>query len=70
MCSTPKPPKAPTPAAAPAPALATASFLKMGERTPSRDGTFDPNTARARRTLRTDLRMPAAGAGASIARMG
>lgn len=70
MCPTPKVPKAPDPAAAPAPALATASFLKMGERAPSRDGAITPNTARSRRTLRTDVRMPTAGVGANIARMG
>lgn len=70
MCSTPKMPPAPKPAAAPAPALPTASFLKMGERTPSADGTYGPATARSRRTLRTDVKVPSAGAGVALARMG
>lgn len=70
MCPTPKMPAPIQPGAAPAPALPTASFMKMGERSQSKDGSFGPNTARSRKTLRTDIRMPTAGAGANITRMG
>lgn len=72
MCKAPKmPAMAPQPLApAPAAPLASASEFKIAERTISRGGEFDPNTARSRRTLRTDLRMPTSGGvGVQVARM-
>lgn len=62
-------PKAQPIGAAPAAPLPTAEALKMQEREVSSDGTYTPNTARSRRTLRTDIRVPGAGAGVNVARM-
>lgn len=70
MCmSQPKMPAAKTPAAAPAAPIATAERFKMNERPTSRDGTVKGNTARSRRTLRTDVKVSGK-AGPQIARMG
>jgi hypothetical protein len=51
---------------APAP---LASAFKIAERRPSVDGEIDPNTARNRRTLRTDLKVARSGSGVNVARM-
>lgn len=64
-----KMPAAVTPAAAPAAPNLLASEFRMAERRVSQDGTYDANTARSRRTLRTDLKMPSVGTGVAIARM-
>ena len=70
MClQQPKIPEAQAPAAAPAAPLPTAERFKMNERTTSRDGTVNRNTARSRQTMRTDVRV-AGKAGPNIARMG
>ena len=69
MPKTPKMPAAPKPAATPAAPLPTAENLKMNERQVSRDGTVGRNTARSRRTMRTDVRVSGQ-AGPQIARMG
>lgn len=69
MCTAPKIPKATPPAAAPAAPIATAERFKMNERPTSRDGSVKGNTARSRRTLRTDVKV-AGKAGPNIARMG
>ena len=58
-----------TPAAAPASPLPTADNLKMRERTDARDGQITANTARSRRTLRTDLKIVGS-TGANIPKMG
>lgn len=58
-----------TPAAAPAAPLPTAEALKMNERLQSADGSFNPSTARSRRTLRTDVRVTGARTGVNISRM-
>lgn len=55
--------------AAPATPLPTADALRMQERPASQDGTYTPNTARSRRTLRTDIRVSGARAGVNVARM-
>ena len=71
MCiSTPKMPEAPTPAAAPAAPEKVAENLKIKERAPSRTGAYGQNTARSRRSLRTDVNMGGTRAGANISRMG
>lgn len=70
MCNTPDIPEPATPAAAPAAPLKTAENLKMQERPRSRDGQVRGNTARSRRTLRTDVNVGGVQAGANIARMG
>jgi hypothetical protein len=71
MCDSPDmPPPAKTPAAAPAAPNTTASVLKMGERPLSRDGSYGPNTARSKRTLRTDLNVQPGYAGVNVPRMG
>lgn len=57
------------PGAAPAAPLPTADALRMQERPTSSDGTYTPNTARSRRTLRTDIRVSGARAGVNVARM-
>ena len=64
-----KVPKAEAPAAAPAAPLPTADALKMNERLTSGDGSVGPNTARSRRSLRTDIRVSGARTGVSVARM-
>lgn len=70
MCM-PKAPKAgPAPAAAPAAPLPTAENLKMQERRTSKDGSYAGDTARSRRTLRTDVKMSTKSAGTNVARMG
>lgn len=71
MCTvkTPKMPEAAAPAAAPAAPLPTAERFKMNERPTSRDGTVRGNTARSRRTMRTDVKVTGK-AGPNIARMG
>jgi hypothetical protein len=68
MCPTPKMPKQKTPAAAPSAPLPTAENLKMNER-PSSRGKPGENTARSRRSLRTDVKATG-GAGTNIPRMG
>lgn len=68
MCSSPKFEQA-TPAAAPAPPIKTAENFRMQERRKSSGGKVTKNTARSRRTMRTDVKMTG-GAGANIARMG
>lgn len=72
MCTAPDidVPEPVTPAAAPAAPLKTAENLRMQERPRSRDGRVSGNTARSRRTLRTDVNMGGVQAGANIARMG
>lgn len=55
--------------AAPAAPLPTAEALKMQDRDVSKDGAYTPQTSRSRRTLRTDIRVPTAGAGINVARM-
>jgi hypothetical protein len=66
----PAPTQAAQPGAAPAAPLPTADALRMQERETSRDGAFLANTARSRRTLRTDIRISGARTGVNIARMG
>jgi hypothetical protein len=68
MCMSPDTPAAVKPGAAPAAPLATARNLKMNERPKSKDGAYSGNTARSRRTLRTDVKM-SGGAGSNIPRM-
>lgn len=69
MCGRPKMPETKTPAAAPAPPNPTAERFRMNERPTSRDGNVRGNTARSRRTMRTDVKV-AGKAGPNIARMG
>ena len=71
MCTAPKitPPKQVTPAAAPSAPLPTAENLKINERTTSKGGRYGDNTARSRRTLRTDVKA-SGGAGTNVPRMG
>lgn len=64
-----KTPEPVRPAAAPSAPLPTAENLKINERTSSKDGRYGSNTARSRRTLRTDVKA-SGGAGANIPRMG
>lgn len=63
-------PEPKTPARAPAAPLKTAENLRMQERPRSATGEVKSNTARSRRTLRTDVNMGGVRAGANIARMG
>lgn len=58
-----------TPAAAPSAPLPTAENLKINERVSSKDGRYGENTARSRRTLRTDVKA-SGGSGTNIPRMG
>jgi hypothetical protein len=69
LCSAPKMPKQVIPAAAPSAPLPTAENLKINERMASKDGKYGNNTARSRRTLRTDVNA-SGGSGANIPRMG
>jgi hypothetical protein len=70
MCAPKIKTSAPAPVgAAPAAPLPTADSLRMQERTASPDGTVNPDTARARRTLRTDIRVPGTRTGVNIPRM-
>lgn len=70
MCNAPDIPEAKTPAAAPAAPLKTAESLRMQERPRSKTGEVRGNTARSRRTLRTDVNTGGVRSGANIARMG
>lgn len=69
MCSGPTIEQSARPAAAPAPPIKTAENFRMQERRQSNGGRVTTNTARSRRTMRTDVKM-AGGSGANIARMG
>jgi hypothetical protein len=71
MCAAPKVkvPEQKVPAAAPAAPLPTAENLKINERPTSKGGRYGENTARSRRTLRTDVKA-SGGAGTNIPRMG
>ncbi len=62
-------PKPVQPGAAPAAPLPTADAMRMQERNVSGDGSVNPNTARSRRTLRTDVKVSGARTGVNIARM-
>jgi hypothetical protein len=55
-------------AAPEAPSPLAAAF-KIAERRPSVDGEIDLNTARSRRTLRTDIRMTPTSSGVNISRV-
>jgi hypothetical protein len=71
MClGKPKMPSAPTPGAAPAAPLPSADNLKMNERRQSKDGSYAGDTARSRRTLRTDVKIAPNSAGTNVPRMG
>ena len=71
MCTAPKVnmPEQKAPAAAPSAPLPTAENLKINERLTSKDGRYGENTARSRRTLRTDVKA-SGGSGTNIPRMG
>jgi adenylosuccinate synthase len=62
-------PEQKAPAAAPSAPLPTAENLKINERLTSKDGRYGENTARSRRTLRTDVKA-SGGSGTNIPRMG
>lgn len=64
-----KMPEQTAPAAAPSAPLPTAENLKINERLTSKDGRYGENTARSRRTLRTDVKA-SGGSGTNIPRMG
>lgn len=69
MPKTPKIPAPVQPGAAPAAPIPTADALRMQERETSPDGKVLNNTARSRRTLRTDIRVSGSRTGVNIARM-